>query len=73
VPATNDRPQRSAPPTRAEVVMSPEELRSLLSAVEVAYEAAWHLSDVGKVAFAPFEGLPRALRILRRHRDRLAS
>jgi hypothetical protein len=42
-----------------------DEWQSILVAVEAAYEAAWHLADVGRIDFSPFEGLPRALRILR--------
>jgi hypothetical protein len=45
------------------------ELTDLLLAVETAYEAAWHLADVGVIYFGPFEGLPRALRLLRALRD----
>lgn len=53
--------------------MSPDELRSILVAVETSYEAAWRLADLGRIDFGPFEGLPRALRILRRHRDEVAA
>jgi hypothetical protein len=49
--------------------LTPEELADLLVALEVAYEGAWHLADVGLVDIGPFEPLPRALRILRRLRD----
>lgn len=68
-----DRRAESTPAHPAEIAMSPDELRSVLSAVEVAYEAAWHLADVGRVSFGPFEGLTRAIRILRRHRDEVAA
>lgn len=68
-----DRRAESTPAPAAEVAMSRDELRSVLAAVEVAYEGAWHYSDIGRIPFGPFEGLPRALRILRRHRDEVAA
>ena len=70
--ATNDRPQPSTTTDGREVVMSRDDLRSVLVAVETAYEGAWQYSDIGRIPFGPFEGLPRALRIIRRHLDELA-
>jgi hypothetical protein len=55
------------------VIITQDELRSILAAIETSYEAAWHLADIGSLDFGPFEGLPRALGILRRHRDELAA
>jgi hypothetical protein len=68
-----DRRAESTPAPAADVAMSRDELRSILTAVEVAYEGAWRLADIGRLDFGPFEGLPRALRILRRHRDEVAA
>jgi hypothetical protein len=53
--------------------MSRDELRSILAAVETSYEAAWYLADIGRLDFGPFEGLSRALWILRTHRDEAAA
>lgn len=55
----------------APVHLTAEELADALRALESAYEGAWHYSDIGVVPFGPFEGLPRALRLLRRLRDEL--
>jgi hypothetical protein len=68
-----DRQPESTPASAAVVILSRDELRSVLSAVEASYEAAWHLADIGRLNFGPFEGLPRALRILRRCRDEVAT
>lgn len=66
-------PTEHTPPCPVEtgqaVPISEEDALSVLSVVETAYEAAWQLSDVGRIYFGPFEGLPRALRILREIRD----
>jgi hypothetical protein len=73
VPAANYRRNRSVRVDAPEIVMSRDELRSVLVAVDTAYEGARHHSDIGRIPFGPFEGLPRALRILRRHRDEVAT
>lgn len=50
-------PARRAESCRAarSVHVSDDELASILRAVETAYEAACHLSDVGRIHFGPFE------------------
>lgn len=65
--------EHTRPVSRPEAVLCKSELVSLLAAVETAYEAAWRLSDIGRIDFGPFEGLPRALRILRAKRDEAAA
>lgn len=70
---TNSAKHRNVPAVPAEVIITQDELRSILAAIETSYEAAWHLADIGSLDFGPFEGLPRALGILRRHRDELAA
>jgi hypothetical protein len=72
-PLPADRRAESTPAIPAEIAMSRDELRSILSAIECAYEAAWHLADIGRLDFGAFQGLPRALAILRRHRDKVAA
>jgi hypothetical protein len=56
-------------PATAPVHLTADELADVLRALETAYEGAFFYSDIGAVPYGPFEGLPRALRLLRRLRD----
>lgn len=75
VAATKLRPSDSAPaPTEAQrVTLTAAEFGSLLAALNLAYDAAEHLADVGVLDFSPFEPLARALARLRKYRDGAAA